>query len=248
MNNPAKAPLCLYPARLHQLSNRSAASRLAVGIKDEEQQREGGQYPEPRLQLVRPSSNQLADGIKHEARADSDGDVEGEGHQADHRERGDGFGVVGKIDAREGRKHEQAGNDECRPVGLRRNGCYKRREEERQQETTSSNEDGKPGAPARLYSGGRLEVSAGGGGAQDGSDASRDRGYQHGTLDVRQLSIVVEEAGACRKPDQGAHGIYKRHDEAGEHHRKRAPGEGAAKIKLPQNRSDTRRHADEAMG
>src|ERR1039457_7035580 len=146
-------------------------SRSAVGIEDEEQQRESGQYPEPGLQLVRPSSNQLADGIKHETRAESDGDVEGEGHQADHRERGDGFGVVGKIDARDGRKHEQAGNDECRPVGLRRNGRYKRREEERQQETTSSNEDGKPGAPARLDSGGRLEVSAGGGGTQNRSDA-----------------------------------------------------------------------------
>ena len=82
------------------------------------------------------ATNQLAYWMQHEPCADTYGDVECESHQRDDGEGGNRFGVVGKVNVRDWRQHEQPHKYERGTIGLRRNGGHKRREEQGQEETS----------------------------------------------------------------------------------------------------------------
>jgi hypothetical protein len=117
--------------------------------------------------------------------------------------------------------HQQAHHDQRRPVGeaelLQR--LDERHEEQAGQEQQGGHHRGEAGARALPDPGGRLDVGAAGGGAEQRAEHAGQRVHRHRPLDLRQVAVLVQQVAGGAHPDQGAQGVEEAHQEQGEQHR-----------------------------
>src|SRR6266851_1500725 len=222
----------------------ASLNRLRVRIKDEKQHRQSGQRPERRANLPQAPRNQFAERIQDEARSHANSHVVSKRHEDDDAERWNQFGEVVEGNAGDRSQHQQSHEDECRSVGLWRDGGDEWREEESPDETQRGDDRGQAGSAPGLYSSGGLDVGAGCGGANHGGKGCGQRVGHHWALDLRQVTVFVEEARARRHTDKGAHGVHKCHDKNRQDDRKKSPGKQTVQIELEKDRLEAGRTAD----
>src|ERR1019366_2653774 len=222
--------------------------RLRVWIKDEKQQRQGGQPPERRANIAQASRNQLAKRIQDEARRHANPHIVSESHQDDDAEGWNQFGEVVEGNASDRSEHQQSNEDERGSVSLRRNGGDEGREKQSSGKTHCRDDRGQAGSATGLYSGSGLDIGAGGGSSNRGGEGCGERVGHHRPLDLRQVAVFVEEPGARRHTDQRAHRVHKSHDKNRQHDREESPGEQTVQIELKENGLKAGRTADPTCG
>src|SRR5262249_2253827 len=205
------------------------------------------QRPEPRLHFPELACYQLTEWIEHQPGGDAYGDIKGEAHQSYYTESRDRLSGIAEVDAHSRLQHEQSYDEQCRSISLCGYGGDQRSEEQAESKARGGHQGGEAGASTSFNPGSRFHKCSRGGGADGGREAGGQGIDHHGALDLWEIAFFVEEACTRREPDQSPHGVNQGHDEEGQHDGKCLPGEGPAKIELPQNGSDAGRPADDVF-
>jgi len=195
------------------------------GEIDNEERGEDVQEP---VHLARLASQEGQKHVRDEAESQARRDGEGERHQEDGQEGGDGDREFPPVDLAEDAAHQHPDQDQRRRGRLRGDRGHDGRKERREEEAGRDDDGGEPRAAAGVDPGSALDVGRGVGGAQKRADHGPQRVGDESAAPALQAPLLVDHpcapGDAHERPDR-VEKVHEEEGEDGDEERRRQSGE-----------------------